>query len=144
MTGHVGNYFTLLEKQNNIFKKNLNFSKIHKTQDFFQKVVIGFSWDSKFKGLEKVNIFYLQNSIAKHNKISMSANSKRYSKMHEIKTIHHLLKHSLCRLIKTHEERNVTYALSLPIIELGFKGSYQEYWSTMQSRKTAYSQKFSL
>lgn len=70
-------------------------------------------------------ILCLQNSVTKHNKMSTSANSERCSKKHEINTIHHLLKYSLCRLNKTHEEKNVTYTLSIPIIELGFKESYK-------------------
>ena len=65
-------------------------------------------------------------SVAKHNKTSPTTNSERCSKMNEINTIHHFLKHSLCRLIKTCEKKNVTYILSIPIIELGFKESYNE------------------
>ena len=65
-------------------------------------------------------------SVAKYNKTSPTTNSERCSKMNEIKTIHHFLKHSLCRLTKTCEKKNVTYLLSIPIIELGFKESYKE------------------
>ena len=70
--------------------------------------------------------FLCAGPVAKHNKTSPTTNSERCSKMNEIKTIHQFLKHSLCRLIKTCEKKSVTYILSIPIIELGFKESYKE------------------